>query len=527
MDDEPRFLRSNVNVEPLADRFYATLNTVAPVQAAMNLAFLQLPMLESYVKSPQVHINASRNPQLRGGFFVDIEAARTREVRDLVTRLKRDRTELLRLAAAVAEADEVVRQGATGFDLRPLYPKLSAALSGLVEIVYDTSNQPSMRFIEPLLYESSFHVEDRQSVRLFLDEGAERPFVMSTPRLASPDVLDIDIPFRHPGLAELFGARLSATTLARLRDALEIGDEQAEQLSGLLASEPDLLPYRHIDSGARIRYFGHACLVMQTPQAAIITDPWVSSDSAAAGRYTYRDLPDHLDLALITHGHSDHVVLETLLQLRGRVDRVVVPRSSRGNLCDPSLALYLSHAGLPTIEVDDFSEVEFPGGRVVATPFLGEHADLDIRAKSTYCIELGGRRMFVGADSSGIVPGLYRYMRQHVGPVDMAFLGMECAGAPLTWAYGALLVRPVTRGMSDSRTLSGSNAVQAAAIVTELGAEEAYVYAMGEEPWLVHVMATNYTDDSYQLKQVAEFMTWCADHGVKSGHLLGQQEWRW
>jgi hypothetical protein len=81
--------------------------------------------------------------------------------------------------------------------------------------------------------------------------------------------------------------------------------------------------------------------------------------------------------------------------------------------------------------------------------------------------------------------------------------------------------------MSDSRTLSGSNAVQAAAIVTELGAEEAYVYAMGEEPWLVHVMATNYTDDSYQLKQVAEFMTWCADHGVKSGHLLGQQEWRW
>src|SRR5580658_3510467 len=124
MDDEPRFLRSNVNVEPLADRFYATLNTVAPVQAAMNLAFLQLPMLESYVKSPQVHINASRNPQLRGGFFVDIEAARTREVRDLVTRLKRDRTELLRLAAAVAEADEVVRQGATGFDLRPLYPKL-------------------------------------------------------------------------------------------------------------------------------------------------------------------------------------------------------------------------------------------------------------------------------------------------------------------------------------------------------------------------------------------------------------------
>ena len=163
-------------------------------------------------------------------------------------------------------------------------------------------------------------------------------------------------------------------------------------------------------------------------------------------------------------------MLETLLQLRGRVGAVVVPRSSRGNLADPSLALYLSHLGLPVIEVDDFSEVEFPGGKVTATPFLGEHADLDIRAKSTYCVRLAGRTIFVGADSSGIDPGLYRYMRDHVGQVDMAFLGMECAGAPLTWLYQALLTTPVTKKMSDSRTLSGSNAAQASAIMTELGA---------------------------------------------------------
>jgi hypothetical protein len=109
----------------------------------------------------------------------------------------------------------------------------------------------------------------------------------------------------------------------------------------------------------------------------------------------------------------------------------------------------------------------------------------------------------------------------------MAFLGMECAGAPLTWAYQALLTRPVTKKMSDSRTLSGSNAAQAAAIMTELGADEAYVYAMGEEPWLGHVMATSYNDDSYQLKQVDEFMSWCAAQGIKGDHLYGQHEWRW
>src|SRR6202034_3265521 len=131
-------------------------------------------------------------------------------------------------------------------------------------------------------------------------------------------------------------------------------------------------------------------------------------------------------------------------------------------------------------------------------------------------------------DSSGLDPVLYRYMRNHVGPVDVAFLGMECAGAPLTWAYQGILTGPITKKMSDSRTLSGSNAAQASAIMTELGASQAYVYAMGEEDWLVgHVMATSYNEDSYQLKQVDEFMTWCADNSIKADHLFGQHEWRW
>jgi L-ascorbate metabolism protein UlaG (beta-lactamase superfamily) len=528
VSSDRRFLRPDVIIEPLVDRFYASLHTVAPVQAAMNLAFAQVPLLESYLESPEVHVSASRNPQLRGGFFVNVDTERSAEVRDLLTSIRRDRAGMLGFAQAIGKAEEALRQSATGFALTTLYPELPELLQGLVELAYDMNNHASIRYIEPLAYESSAYAENRQSVQLSLETGTERPFVMSTPRLSSPEVLELPVPFRHPGLTELFRARVHGTTVARLRDVLELDDGQVLQVGRLLAEEPDLSADRHIGRGARIRYFGHACLVMQTPQATVVTDPWVSSEATTPGRFTYRDLPDQIDLALITHGHQDHLVLETLLQLRGRVGTVVVPRSSRGNMADPSLALYLSHAGLPVVEVDDFSEVEFPGGMVIATPFLGEHADLDIRAKSTYCVQLAGKTIFVGADSAGSDPGLYRYIARHLGKIDKAFLGMECAGAPLNWQYQALFTKPVSRKMSDSRTLSGSNAAQAATITAELGTPEAYVYAMGEETWLVgHVMATSYTDDSYQLRQVDEFISWCASHGIKSEHLYGQHEWRW
>ena len=526
-NNEPRFLRSNAIIEPLVDRFYAWLHIVAPVQAAMNLANVQVPLLESYLHNPKVHIAATNNPELRGGYFVGIEEERSMEISALLDTIKRDRADMLAFAAAVTEAEELLRQTATGFDLTPLYPRLPAPLNGLVELAYDTNNQPSMRYIEPLLYHSPVYDVRRQSVQLSLDTGVERPFILATPRLPSPDVLELPYSFDHPGLDELFKARTKATTMGHLREALELDDAQAAKLDLLLAPQPSLAPDRHVERGGRIRYFGHACLVIQTPEAAIVTDPFISTDNRAGDRYTLDDLPDHIDLAVITHGHQDHIVLETLLQLRSRLDAVVVPRSSRGNLCDPSIALYLRHLGFTVIEVDDFDEVPVPGGKLVATPFLGEHCDLDIRAKSTYVVKLAGSSVFIGADSSGIDPTLYRYFRNYIGKVDMAFLGMECDGAPLTWLYKGLLTRPVTKKMSDSRKLSGSNAQQAAAIMTELGADEAHVYAMGEESWQGHVMATTYNEDTYQLKQIEEFLSWCSNQGVTAEHLFNKREWTW
>ncbi|WP_214324849.1 MBL fold metallo-hydrolase [Nonomuraea sediminis] len=528
MNAEPRFVRPNVRIEGLIDSFVAWLHVAAPVTGAMNLANLHLPMLDSFVAQPEVHAAAVANPKMKGGFFLNVDVSRVEEVRRLRDAIARDNRATLDFAGAVKQADELLRAQATGYDLSPLYAQLPPALRGYVELVYDMGNNPQLRFMESLLYRSLHYRPERQSVELSIDDGSEPPFVLSTPRLPAPGHLRLDVPLAHPGIDRLFASRTRPVPLGELREALGVGDDAAAAgLDALLTADYAPPADRHVESGGRIRYFGHACLVMQSPTATIMVDPFVSSDTGAGDRFTYEDLPDRIDYALITHGHQDHVVLETLLQIRHKVGTVVVPRSGGGHRQDPSIRLLLEHFGFPVIEVDDFDELPFDGGSIVATPFLGEHCDLDIRAKSTYWVRIADRSVFVGADSSGLEAELYGDISKALGPADHAFIGMECDGAPLTWLYSPLFTCPVPRKMALTRKLSGSDAAQALDIVDRLQAGHAYVYAMGQEPWLQHIMATSYTPESYQLKQVAEFLKGCQARGVPAEHLLTRREVRW
>ncbi len=526
MASENLYLRPNVVMEPLIDHWYAWAHLIPPATAAMNIVGRHLKIMESYVKAPQIHEAAVKNPAMLGGPFIDYKERRVPQITALIEQTKRDRAHLLELAAAIQQLDDLLRQEAKGYSLEPLYARIPEQLRGYVELVYDLNNQPSFRLIEPLLYRSPYYDESAQSLMLSLIHQDDRPFVLSTPRLREEGDVELRRPFRHPGIDELFKMKSVPRTFAYIKEALGLEDELDERFARLLTPEPPRSYEPYQGNGVRWRYFGHACILVETADVSILLDPVLSyTYENDISRYTYHDLPDRIDFVLITHNHQDHILFETMLQLRHKIGTVVVPRNGSAALQDPSLKMLLRQVGFNNVhEMDEMETVELAGVEITGLPFLGEHADLDIRTKMAYHCRLGKHTLLFAADSCNIDPRLYEHLHDALGDIDAAFIGMECDGAPLSWLYGPLLTRPLDRKMDHSRRLAGSNYERAADIVKRFSCRNAYVYAMGQEPWLNYIMSVKYTEQSNPIIASNKLVADCQARGIEAERLFGEKE---
>jgi len=219
-------------------------------------------------------------------------------------------------------------------------------------------------------------------------------------------------------------------------------------------------------------------------------------------------------------------VFETLLQLRHKIKHIVCPANNKGFLADPSLKLILETIGFSSVHsLGEFETLDILHGQILGLPFLGEHSDLNVHSKIAHHVTLKGRKFLLAADSNNLDSELYMEIFKKTGPIDMLFVGMECDGAPLTWLYGPYLTHPIKRKYDNARTLSGSNFEKAWSIVEKSGCKEAYVYAMGAEPWLHYIMALTYTIDSIQITESDKFVQKCIEHNIPSERLFGQKEW--
>jgi L-ascorbate metabolism protein UlaG (beta-lactamase superfamily) len=527
MHNEPLYLKQNVLVEPLFNQWYAWPYLISPATAAMYVANTHLKIMQSFVSAPQIHAAALKNPAMRGGPFINYDASKAPAIKTLIDKTSKDQALLLELAAAIQRINTTLATEAGGFSLEPLYKKVPEQLKGYVELVYDLNNNPSIRLIEGLLYKSPYYAESSQAIALSLVDQDERPFVLSTPYLGDGGQLYLSIPFRSPALDELFKMKTEAQTLDYIKEVLGIAEEDEELFSSFFTTEaPPSASSTYDGAGVRIRYFGHACILIESAETSILFDPVISYKyENGIERYTYADLPEVIDYVLITHSHQDHCMFESLLQLRHKIKHIVVPRNNGGGLADPSLKFMLQHVGFKNVlEIDEMESLDIAGGAITGVPFMGEHADLNIRTKLSYLVKLKGRQIMCAADSNNLEPSLYSHIHSSIGNVDVLFLGMECDGGPLTWLYGALLTNPLARKMDQSRRLDGSDHAKGIAIVEQLKPSQVYVYAMGQEPWLTFLTSIQYTEESRPIVESNKLVAECQRRDIMSERLFGHKE---
>ncbi len=520
------YLKPNAIAEPLINQWYAWSYLVPPATAAMYITHSHIKIMESFIEAPQVHKSALQNPAMMGGPFINYDVDKVGEIKDLLAKTKAEQANLIKLSTAIHDLENILREQATGYSLEPLYEQVPEELKGYIELVYDANNHPAIRLIEGLLYRNSNYQTACQSIALSLTDEDSRSFVLSTPRLPDNHTLHLNFKFNHPAWDRLFRMRYQGDSYHEIKEIFDIKNHQEAVFSSLFTTEKPPESNNYQGDDVRVRYFGHACVLIETQDTTILCDPLISyQHRAGIPRYTYADLPEVIDYAVITHNHQDHVMLETLLQLRHKIRNVVVPKGNKGALIDPSLKLILSAIGFNNVkEIDDLETIEIKDGFIIALPVLGEHGDLNIATKAAYWFNIKGRKILCAADSNNIEPALYSNLHSLLGDLDVMFIGMECDGAPYTWAYGSLLTQSVPRKMAQTRRLDGSDAQKAFNLVNQFHPQQVYVYAMGQEPWLTYITSINYTDDSRPILESNKLVEQCKQDGIYSERLYGCKE---
>ncbi|WP_340203726.1 MBL fold metallo-hydrolase [Ascidiimonas sp. W6] len=524
---ENYYLKPNVVIEPLFDRWYAWPHLISPATAAMNTVDRHLKIMNSYVQSPKLHQAAVKNPKMLGGPFMDYDTERVEDVKNLIAKIKQDQSHLIEFHKAVKELDELLRTKANGYAMEELYKEVPEILRGYVELVYDLNNNPSFRFYEPLLYESELYSKKSQSIALWITDNDERPFCLSTPRLDDPNCLHLEIPFDHEGIDALAKMKRTPSSIDEIAELLNVPLEKRALFDTFFTTQEHPAYKKYDGEKARMRYFGHACVLIETKEVSVLVDPVISyyGYESSVEHFSDIDIPDVIDYVLITHNHQDHIVFETLLPLRHKIKNIIVPKTYSGSLQDPNLKMMFNNIGFNNIiEIGEMEKIRHGDVSITGLPFMGEHSDLNIVSKLCYSVAAGEFKFLFVADSRVLESKIYEHVQKIIGDVDVIFLGMECDGAPLTWLYGPLLTKEISRKDDQSRRLSGSDFDKGMYLVNNFNPKEVYVYAMGQEPWLEFISSIKYTPESHPIVQSNMLVEECKKRGLIAERLFGEKE---
>jgi L-ascorbate metabolism protein UlaG (beta-lactamase superfamily) len=527
------YLKTNVVAEPLVNDWYAWHLLINPATYALILKNLHISVMNSYVESPDIHQATVKEAKMRGGPFADfLGENQVIEVKKLLDMTLENNTLLLKMAEAFYSLNTMLQNNATGASLSELYAKVPVALKGLVELVYDINNYPGFRIFEGLLFESEYYSTASQGFDFYELQTDHRPFVLSTPRIKKENHLKAQVDFDNMWVDKLFSTRTRGITLNELDEFYEryiIKNSQSDYqiFKSMFTHDRLVTDYlKPSKNDIRIRYFGHACVLIETSDISILIDPLISyTNSNGISRFSLVDLPEKIDYVLLSHAHQDHVMLETLIQIRYKIKTIIIPKNNPGLLHDPSLKYVLRKIGFKNIiELSDLDSEFFNEGHITGIPFLGEHGDLNIASKLCYLVQIATKKILFVADSNNLEPEVYNRLKSLFAPVDIIFLGMECEGAPMSWLYGPLFMQKITRKMDQSRRLDGSNSEKAWALIQAFECSKIYIYAMGQEPWLGYITNIVYDEKAKPIVESNKLISKGIDNHKTIERLFAKKE---
>jgi hypothetical protein len=114
------YLKQNVAAEPLRHQWPAYSELVPPAVAAMHVANSHIRLMRSFVSAPQIHVTALKDPKMLGGPFINYDATRVSEVKELLERTLERQAHVLEFAKAVTALDKMLSAEADGYTLEPL-----------------------------------------------------------------------------------------------------------------------------------------------------------------------------------------------------------------------------------------------------------------------------------------------------------------------------------------------------------------------------------------------------------------------